>query len=80
MQCPFYGHAANEALRTLAPTLGNQCALITTSHAPCRLEIRGERVDLEACPLNGTQRAIEFATFTRLLFAPTARAADQLPD
>jgi hypothetical protein len=35
----------------LMPTGGNQCALILTSHSPCRMEIAGELPDETACSL-----------------------------
>jgi hypothetical protein len=47
---------------------GNQCALITESFAPCRMEMAGDTADLDRCELNGSARAIDIATFKRVEF------------
>ena len=65
MSCKFYGAAAAAVLNTLIESGGNQCALITEAHAPCRMETAGLDPDLEACELNGSARAIAFAEFQR---------------
>ena len=49
-RCPFYGFSA--ARGNLIDTKGNQCALITNSHSPCRMEMNQEDPDWEACPYN----------------------------
>ena len=59
MNCPFYGRAfvpVAPYVRDQPPFLlldqhGNQCALIVTSHAPCRMEMEGETPDWQACAL-----------------------------
>lgn len=53
--CKFYGHAA--AIGTLFPTGGNQCALVTNAHAPCRMEMEGQEPNWERCPLNTPEMA-----------------------
>jgi hypothetical protein len=65
MPCPFYGHYAAELIRTLIPSHGNQCALITRAHAPCAMEMDGKAPDLDHCDWNLSARAIEFAKFQR---------------
>lgn len=35
--CPFYGVALMRGV--LVPSGGNQCALVTTAHSPCTMEI-----------------------------------------
>jgi hypothetical protein len=69
MNCPFYGHHASRATRTLIPSSGNECALIVEAYAPCRMENAGTEPDLEQCELNGSGRAADFATFTTAMFA-----------
>ena len=56
--CPFYGAALfvtrePDAMVTSFPTMGNQCALITSSHSPCWMEV-GENAapDWAQCPRN----------------------------
>lgn len=54
--CPFYGRAmftspAAQRPLVLLNTHGNQCALVITSHSPCRLETQGKAVEWEECPL-----------------------------
>jgi hypothetical protein len=57
MNCIFYGysmyqaHYNNQPPFVLFKTNGNQCALITTSHAPCRMEMAGETPDWQTCIL-----------------------------
>jgi len=59
MNCPFYGHAlfpAMTARRQDPPFLlfasgGNQCALITTAHSPCKMEVEGQEPDWSKCRL-----------------------------
>ena len=60
MNCPFYGYALYPAHATpigdtppivLFPTQGNQCALIVSRHAPCRMEASGDLPDWGACIL-----------------------------
>lgn len=53
--CPFYGRAlyAHMVLPLkflLLNTMGNQCALVTDSHAPCVMEIDGREVEWSQCP------------------------------
>ena len=48
-RCPFYGYAARMGI--FMSTEGNQCALVTESHAPCRMEVDGSTPDLDRCPL-----------------------------
>ena len=54
VNCPFYGRHLVR-LRTdppflLVPSHGNQCAIITTAHAPCELERAGVAVEWSTCP------------------------------
>jgi hypothetical protein len=66
MSCPFYGYNALPHHRALFGSGGNQCALVTTAHASCRLEVyEGREPDLDTCELRGTKNAIEFAEFTK---------------
>jgi hypothetical protein len=59
MNCPFYGRAyfdpphisPNHPPFLLFGTHGNQCALVTASHSPCRMEIAGEEPDWKECVL-----------------------------
>ncbi len=59
--CRYYGHALvgpTELIpATLFPTGGNQCALIQTSHAPCKLEMAQMQPSEEHCPLAIARRA-----------------------
>jgi hypothetical protein len=55
---------AGELMRVLAITQGNQCALVTSRHAPCTLDMAGDPApDLKNCEWAGSQRAEEFRTF-----------------
>lgn len=64
MPCPFYGKSASELFRILTPSGGNQCALVTSRHAPCALEIAGDdHPELKNCEWSQSQRAIEFERF-----------------
>jgi hypothetical protein len=58
MNCPFYGRAMYQTGLIGGPrpillldTRGNQCAIVTTSHTPCSMEVNGEEPDWKACPL-----------------------------
>lgn len=60
MNCPFYGHAIflapSSTQRPSPPFIlfgqrGNQCAIVTTSHAPCLMEMEGKKPDWIWCPL-----------------------------
>lgn len=53
--CKFYGHSG--IMGELFPTGGNQCGMITDSHAPCQMEMEGMEPDWGSCPLN-IERAI----------------------
>lgn len=55
MSCPFYGcalHALREGEVVVMLTNGNQCALMTSSHSPCRMEIQGAPHQWSECPRN----------------------------
>jgi hypothetical protein len=50
--CPFYGcalalYSGNAPF--FLPTHGNQCALITSSHAPCYMEVEGQKPEWKLC-------------------------------
>lgn len=58
--CPFYGYAmvhnmmagnGNELIFRLWTSHGNQCAMITAAHSPCRLERAGRKPIWGECPL-----------------------------
>jgi hypothetical protein len=58
MNCPFYGRQMYQTGLIGGPrpilligTNGNQCAIVTTSHAPCRMEIDSEEPDWKTCVL-----------------------------
>jgi hypothetical protein len=67
-QCPFYGMHAIPSAAALMGSGGNQCALITDSYAPCRLEIDGRLPILEDCEFHGSGVAIDFARFAKFPF------------
>lgn len=54
--CPFYGvalHVNQHDFRVLIPSGGNQCALITSAHSPCWMEVAEDRApDWAQCPRN----------------------------
>jgi hypothetical protein len=64
MNCPFYGYTMiapsvetqvrlNIQLRPMfMSTRGNQCALMTNAHSPCRMEIEGHSPEWYTCPRN----------------------------
>jgi hypothetical protein len=49
IQCRFYG--MNGMHGRLVATRGNQCGLVTNSHAPCAMEIMGDTPNENTCPL-----------------------------
>lgn len=54
MACPFY---ARSLVLIPSPQLisnprSNQCALITSAHSPCRMEIEGDWPHWRVCPRN----------------------------
>lgn len=64
MPCPFSGKHAVPLMNLLVTSQGNQCALITSSYAPCRLEMEGDPApDLGNCEWKNSQRAVAFAQF-----------------
>jgi hypothetical protein len=69
MSCPFYGASlyfkpgVNEG-GVLFNCGGNRCALITSAHSPCWMEVGESRPpDWEACPRNPEYPAHAFAEF-----------------
>jgi hypothetical protein len=52
MSCEFYGYHAIPAMRVLARSGGNQCALVTSAFAPCKMELAGRAPDWPLCPYN----------------------------
>ena len=55
MSCPFYGHAVafvNGTHPVMMDSGGNQCALMTGAHSPCRMEIGGARPNWGECIRN----------------------------
>jgi hypothetical protein len=61
--CPFYGYVASTALRVLMPSGGNQCALITDAHSPCKQELAGKPLHLETCPRRHHPNSAKFIDF-----------------
>lgn len=57
--CPFYGF--NEMYGSLMDSKGNQCALITDSFSPCKMEMTEENPNWHECPLNteGSRKKLE---------------------
>ena len=51
--CPFYGF--NGMYGGFFDTDGNQCGLITDSHAPCRMEQEGDTPDWNGCIFYNTE-------------------------
>lgn len=55
--CPFYGctlfmvRPGDYPPFRMWKQLGNRCGLITLSHSPCQMEIRGRPVDWASCTL-----------------------------
>jgi hypothetical protein len=55
--CPFYGRALFMGILGGKPPFvlvdqeGNQCALVMTAYAPCRMEIDGDTPDWRTCLL-----------------------------
>ena len=62
-RCPFYGKHAVPLIQVLVEQGGNECALITASYSPCRVEMAGGAPDLENCELNGSRAALDFAGY-----------------
>lgn len=48
-QCPFYGMSHPIMVGHLLDSEGNQCALITSSHSPCKMEMAGQAPDWDKC-------------------------------
>ena len=51
MSCPFYGYAqiGRHGDKILFPSFGNQCALDTRAHSPCKMEISGLKPEYTDC-------------------------------
>lgn len=51
MNCPFYSFAqiGRHDDKILFPSYGNQCALVTTTHSPCSMEVAGLIPDWKTC-------------------------------
>jgi hypothetical protein len=54
MSCPFFGLAliGNTAPPWPIESNGNQCALITAAHSPCRMSIEAQEPNWKECPRN----------------------------
>ena len=50
-RCPFYGFYMGP--NVLLDQEGNQCALISTSYAPCYMDLQEESPNWDKCRLNG---------------------------
>ena len=65
--CPFYGAALfvsrePEPMAVSFPTMGNQCALITSSHSPCWMEVAENAApDWAECPRNPEWAVAQYA-------------------
>lgn len=79
-RCPFYGRHAAPTMRLLVEQYGNQCALVTSSYAPCAMEMAGQLPELARCEWNGTERAGEFAMFQYRSRPRIAADASNYPD
>jgi hypothetical protein len=75
--CPYYGYHAVPEFQRLASQGGNQCGLIVESYSPCRMEVDGQLPDFAQCELNGSGRAIQFATFEVIELVPRRK---ELPE
>ena len=77
MSCPFYGHAiafVNGTHPVMMDTGGNQCALMTGAHSPCRMEIQGARPNWAECDRNPENNGSGFdAVITRTMTQEEAR-------
>ena len=61
LACPWYGQSDAFAGR-FVPRQGNRCALITSAHSPCWMEVGEHRnPDWAACPRNPEWAACEYA-------------------
>lgn len=50
--CPFYGFYLQPAMRIMIYQHGNQCALISGSYSPCKMDHTGRKTDWHKCPYN----------------------------
>jgi hypothetical protein len=76
--CPFFGYQAIEKLRVMAASGGNQCALIDSAYAPCRMVIAGQNPNWAQCPMQRVvlpEFAADVASFAKvdLRNGPTLR-------
>jgi hypothetical protein len=69
MSCPYYGKSALLLIQKLAPTGGNQCALVTGAHSPCVMEFRHEEPDLDTCERRRFPEASAFAKWPSIEWA-----------
>jgi hypothetical protein len=51
VHCPFYGFTWPEASRQLRQVPGNQCALALDRAEPCAMEVAGESIEIDRCPV-----------------------------
>lgn len=75
MSCPFYGFHLAEMVPpamlaeelaehgfpklTMVSQMGNQCAIVRTAYAPCRMEVRGQGPDWQTCELGESVRLVQ---------------------
>lgn len=51
-KCPFYGMYYSSRVAVFLENSGNQCALITTAHAPCQMEMQRLQPNWRGCEFN----------------------------
>ena len=58
-RCPFYGFYMHPVMSLMVSQGGNQCALITDSYAPCRMEVSDQTPDWKGCSFFNNPRNAE---------------------
>lgn len=53
--CPFYGFCYIKTTGTFIDSQGNQCALVTDSYSPCKMEVEGREVCWNDCEFSNKE-------------------------
>jgi len=69
-KCPFYGFYGNARMGGLIDQEGNQCALITNSYSPCKMETCGIKPDLRMCVFNTKENREIFSRMKEMRIFP----------
>ncbi len=82
-RCPFRGFTI--ILNSMVDSKGNQCALVTDSYDPCRMETAGDEPNWSECPFNMKENEVKIQEYLEKMkvfpreFHPPAKPWAGLP-